>query len=438
MVRRQTVTLVLTSICCFPLAAAVARAAAPPAPVPRDTQPWWSPQGTTIAFQRFSAAAGTSDVLFTGAVRGAEADIIGAGRARGFRPASGELLVENGAATSVRDASDRQIGVVPGIDASWSPDGSQIAFFQGDALAVSSASGADVRVLASGIAPPPEDVTGPVWSPDGTAIAAATGSTVEVYPVDGSTPFAAFEGEGENVDPSWSSDSQTLAFARNVSGRWAIWVVGRDGSGAREAIGGPANNRFPQWSPVDGRLAFISDRAGAYGLYAGTPDGAAQELVRNIAPDSPPRWSPNGAQLAVASTGECRRFGITVVSASSPAGALRRSNQCRIEGTAGGDTIFGTAFFDIIDGEGGNDAIFAGNGDDIVTGGPGNDRIGGGPGNDHIDGGPGDDVLSGGPGNDVIVAGPGRDKIGCGPGNDTAYIGAGDTVRDCEHVHRSR
>ena len=37
----------------------------------------------------------------------------------------------------------------------------------------------------------------------------------------------------------------------------------------------------------------------------------------------------------------------------------------------------------------------------------------------------------------MIVGGPGKDKIGCGPGNDTAYIGPGDTVRDCEHVHRS-
>jgi Hemolysin-type calcium-binding repeat (2 copies). len=45
--------------------------------------------------------------------------------------------------------------------------------------------------------------------------------------------------------------------------------------------------------------------------------------------------------------------------------------------------------------------------------------------------------LSGSTGNDVIYAGPGRNKIGCGPGNDTAYIGPGDTVRDCEHVHRS-
>src|SRR5215470_10989565 len=86
--------------------------------VPRDTEPWWSPQGTTIAFDRSNG-----DVLFTPAERGAEADIIGAGLVRGFGPVTGDLLVQTGSTTSVRDSSDRQVGSVPGIDATWSPDG---------------------------------------------------------------------------------------------------------------------------------------------------------------------------------------------------------------------------------------------------------------------------------------------------------------------------
>ena len=46
----------------------------------------------------------------------------------------------------------------------------QIAFLQGDVLAVAAASGANVRPLATGIAPPVSDVTGPVWSPDGASV----------------------------------------------------------------------------------------------------------------------------------------------------------------------------------------------------------------------------------------------------------------------------
>ncbi len=422
--------------------AGIARAAPAPVTAPRDTDPWWSPQGTTIAFQREAPTLASSDVLFAPVLRGPEVDILGAGRPRGFRPGSGELLLETGSSTSVRNASDQQIGTVPGIDATWSPDGTRIAFLQGDALSVSAANGADVQQLAHGIVPPSADVTGPVWSPDGASIviamASTAGSALEIVPVDGSRPHVAFDGAGANVNPSWSHDGSTLAFERNVSGRLAIWLVAPDGTGAHEAIGGTANNRFPEWSPVDGRLAFLSDRSGAYALYAGTPDGAAQELIGAVSPDAPARWSPSGNALAVSSARDCGRFGIYVVSSSPPVKPVRRSNQCRIDGTEAGDFITGTPYYDLIYGNAGNDAIFAGNGADVVYGGAGNDRIGGGPGNDVIDGGPGNDVLSGGTGNDVIHGGPGFDKIGCGPGNDTAYIGPGDTARACEHVHRSK
>jgi len=419
----------------------MAGAAAPRNAVPRDAEPWWAPQGTTIAFARESPALDNVDVLFAPAVRGEEVDIIGAGRMRGFRPGSGDLLVEAGSSTSVRDSADHEFASVPGTDATWSPDGTQIAFLEGNVLAVSSASGANVRQLASGITPPSSDLSGPVWSPDGQSIAvatsAATGSALVIVPVDGSEKHVAFDGAGDTVDPSWSRDGSTLAFERNESGRWAIWLVAPDGTGAREAIGGGANNRFPQWSPTDGRLAFLSDRSGTYALYVGTPRQTPQELISAVAPDSPARWSPSGTALAVASARDCKRFGIYIVRSSLPVRAVRRSNQCRFDGTPGDDLIQGTPYSDLIDGNSGNDSIFAGNGNDVVNGGRGNDAIGGGPGDDVIYGGPGNDILSGSIGNDVIYGGPGRDKIGCGPGDDTAYIGPGDTVRDCEHVHRS-
>jgi Ca2+-binding RTX toxin-like protein len=393
-----------------------------------------------VAFQREAPGIDSSDVFFTPAVRGNEADIIGAGRARGFRPGSGDLLVETGSTTSVRDGSDRTIGGVPGIDATWSPDGAQIAFLQGDVLAVAAASGANVTSLASGIAPPPSDVTGPVWSPDGKSIAIATtsaaGSDVLVVPVDGSAPQVAFESGGENVNPSWSRDGSSLAFERSAGGRWTIWVVAPDGSGARAVLDDGANDRFPQWSPTESRIAFLSDKSGTYALYAGDPAGAAQQLIGSVVADSPARWSPSGTMLAVASVRDCKRAGIYVVGASAPARTVRRSNQCRFDGTAGADLINTTPYADIVDGHGGNDNIYTGAGNDVAYGGLGNDAIGGGPGNDVVYGGAGNDILSGGPGNDTIYGGSGRNKIGCGPGNDTAYIHKGDTVRDCEHVHR--
>ena len=389
-----------------------------------------------IAFQRTAPGIDTSDVFFTPTVRGSEVDIIGAGRARGFRPGSGDLLVETGLSTSVRDGSDRTIGSVPGVDATWSPDGTQIAFLQGDVLAVAAASGANVRPLASGITPPPSDVTGPVWSPDGASIAIASGSQLLVVPVDGSPVQIAFDGGVENVDPSWSHDGSLLAFERTDGRRWTIWVVAPDGSGAHAILDDGANDRFPQWSPIENRLAFLSDKMGTYALYTGAPDGAAQQLIGAVVADSPARWSPSGSQLAVASTRDCKRAGIYIVASSPPARPVRRSNRCRFDGTAGADLIHTTPYADIVDGHAGNDNIYTAGGNDVVYGGPGNDAIGAGAGDDVVYGGPGNDILSGGAGNDTIYGGPGRNRIGCGPGNDTAYIHAGDTARDCEHVHR--
>jgi Tol biopolymer transport system component len=372
-------------------------------------------------------------VLFTPVVRGPETDLLGEGRPRGFRPVTGDLLVQVGSETMVRDAGTRILARFPGVDATWSPDGSHIAYLDGDALDVAAPDGTNAQTLATGIVPPLADTTGPVWSPDGNAIVIASGSALDVFAADGSESHIAFDQPGDNVDPSWSHDGATIAFQRFAEGRWSIWLVSPDGTNAHEAtLGATANNRYPQWSPVDARLAFLSDRDGRYALYAGTVDGTPQKLFDAVNPASPARWSPDGSALAVSSALECARFGIYVVRANP----VRRSNQCRLNGGPGPDVLRGTPYFDRIAGNGGNDRLFGYGGDDVIDGGPGNDGIGGGTGNDIIYGGPGNDVLSGSTGNDTIYAGPGRDLIGCGPGVDTVYLQRDDTARDCERIRR--
>ncbi len=417
--------------------AASATAAAVPT-APSDSQPWWSPTASELAFQRVSPQLSGSDVLFTPATRGSEVDIIGAGSPRGFRPREGELLVEEaGGVTSIRDAQDHELGTVPGTDAAWSADGTHIAYLSNGTLWIADADGKNPQALQANVESAPADVVGPAWSPNGLWIALSRTTQLLLVATDGSGSRSLFT--GDNANPSWSRDGWRVAFESAASGQATIMIATLAEGIPPAAFAGTGNNRFPQWSPTADTLAFLSDRDGVYGLYVEEVaiGAVATKLVSAVRPDSPPRWSPTGAQLAVAAAPDCKRFGIYVVDLSSKARPLLRSNQCRIDGTNGDDVIRSTPYYDLIYGYAGNDALYGAGGDDVIYGGPGNDSIGGGPGNDIIYGGSGKDILSGGTGNDTIYAGPGPDKIGCGPGNDTAYIGPGDTVRDCEHIHRS-
>jgi hypothetical protein len=428
----------------------LAAPAAGAAVVPNDSQPYWSWDARMLAFQRESPRLDNGHVLFTPAGRGDEADVIGSGLVRGWRPGGAELLVGLDGSTSVRTAADRQVADVGGVEATWSPDGGRIAYLQGQALYVADATGANVRQLAAGVVPPAADQSGPVWSPDGTeiAIAASTSpitSELLAVPVDGSASTVVFDGPGQNANPSWSENGSWLAFERDAGGAWAIWLVHPTGADAAQVLGGGADYRFPQWSPHGERFAYITDRGRIpgeaspfrYALDVVTLGGKPQTLVADVHPLSPPRWSPTGAQIAVAAGQECKRWGIYVAGSEAPARPVRRSNQCRFTGAAGDDFLETTPYLDIVNGLAGNDRIVTSAGDDRIDAGSGNDAVSAGPGNDVVFGGAGNDILSGGTGNDTIYGGPGRDKIGCGPGRDVAYVGPGDTVRDCERVVKS-
>jgi hypothetical protein len=267
------------------------------------------------------------------------------------------------------------------------------------------------------------------------------------------------------VNPSWSPDGSLLAFERNVGGTWAIWTS-RSGTGAAGAMThGTENARFPQFDPaLPARLAFISDRmhvpGGAtryrYALYVAEPLASGQwtKLLDDVHPTSPPRWSPDGSEIATTAGEECYRWGVYLV---TPLGARARriTNPCRFTGTGGNDLLFGTAYLDYvrglagndrilardgrnrIEGNGGNDVISSGSGGDAVFGGSGNDRITAGSGADLVVGGPGRDTIAAGPGNDTIEARDGfRDVVDCGAGRDVAEVDRLDRVTRCERVLR--
>jgi Ca2+-binding RTX toxin-like protein len=433
---------------------------------PEDAQVFWEDAGD-LAFERGQAGNVTRTFMVK---PGHGARILRDGTPRGFRPTGGDLLVEQDGRTVVADPSTGAAeATLEGVAASWSPDGSRIAYLAHGVLHVAGARGENDRSLGVAVARPPEDRTGPVWSRNGAEIVVSTltnaGSQLVAAQADGSGVRLLFDGEGQNVNPSWSPDGSLLAFERNVGGTWAIWTS-RSGTGAAGAMThGTENARFPQFDPaLPARLAFISDRmhvpGGAtryrYALYVAEPlaPGQSTKLLDDVHPTSPPRWSPDGSEIATTAGEECYRWGVYLV---TPLGARARriTNPCRFTGTGGNDLLFGTAYLDYvrglagndrilardgrnrIEGNGGNDVISSGSGGDAVFGGSGNDRITAGSGADLVVGGPGRDTIAAGPGNDTIEARDGfRDVVDCGPGRDVAEVDRLDRVTRCERVLR--
>jgi subtilisin family serine protease len=152
----------------------------------------------------------------------------------------------------------------------------------------------------------------PAWSPDFSHIAFVTsGGQVGSHPQIYSVGVIVVNGVVQrvqgplnnltrnvftNFDPSWSPNSQFVAYSSTESGPKQVYIVSSDGLNQRQLTTNSSNNAEPAWSPDGELIAFASDRSGTSQIYVISPllsegsQNPAALVSDGTADDEKPAW----------------------------------------------------------------------------------------------------------------------------------------------------
>jgi Tol biopolymer transport system component len=197
------------------------------------------------------------------------------------------------------------------LDPSWSPDGSMLVYtaarYAGSAckgcaltLRISRADGTHSIALTrhgAGIFD-----SGASWSPDGTRIAFVRGTSdapgrlYTIHP-DGSG-LTALATRIRASAPAWSPDGTTLAFVSPSGTGGGVLATDPTGNSVHTEVPTPvgehaADLHDPAWSPDGFQIAFT----GRHGIYVAAVGATPRRIVTALGA-SHPSWSPDGSQIA--------------------------------------------------------------------------------------------------------------------------------------------
>ncbi len=201
-------------------------------------------------------------------------------------------------------------------DPAVSPDGSRVAFSEGDGTY------SQILIFDRGgsVTTPLTDTTGrnydPAWSPDGTQIAYVSdrygGHQIYIINADGTRRRRLTSGGNDEFCPRWSPDGESIAF---VVIPWnpnpdpshpRVHIASTDATGERLLVDVPGREQCVDWSPDGSRIVLtVSGNYGeegtSTGIYLANGDGS--DLSQWIGMDGTPynaRWLPEGEGIAMA------------------------------------------------------------------------------------------------------------------------------------------
>ena len=193
--------------------------------------------------------------------------------------------------------------LVAGGQPAWSPDGSKLAYVQGDSVFVAGADGTGSVVVGAG--------DWPAWSPDGARLAVSrydgvaqpqsASGTRQIAVIDLAThaESALTSGAEDAFLPAWSPDGNEIAYATH-RGLFVVPAQGGPGNAIGRAIALPRPpNGGPSWSPDGRTLAFLASNGQVWTVGA-DGSGAHQVTYTLVGPSTfaeRPSWSPDGRAI---------------------------------------------------------------------------------------------------------------------------------------------
>jgi TolB protein len=149
----------------------------------------------------------------------------------------------------------------------------------------------------------------PTWSKDGKTIAfiagkdATPGAVRELFvvPAAGGSPTQITHLNSSLGTPTWAPDNRTIAFLQILGQQdYKLMIVDVDGNNLR-ALAQNGVVQYQQFSPSGDELVYSNVLRGANGIYRVRVTDATTVTVK-AGDDYQPTWSPDGKQIAWAST----------------------------------------------------------------------------------------------------------------------------------------
>ncbi len=250
----------------------------PPAGSLGDFCAAFSPDGRSVAFVRYAAAA-AGDVYLL--------------------PLDGNLSAKGEPGRLTHDS--RQIRGL-----AWTPDSREIVFSSNRAGAF-----ALWRLATSGAGEPRRLAVGqggsfPAISRQGNRLVFSQGVTdSNIWRVNladpREPPTQLIASTRADSNPQYSPDGKSITFNSNRSGNMEVWVCDADGSNPRQPVT-MGESATPRWSADGRRLVFDSNDEGHYQIYdVSVEGGPSRHATPSAANDVRPAWSHDGKWIYFAS-----------------------------------------------------------------------------------------------------------------------------------------